>query len=155
MPSELGPANQEITGMAALSLTHQNHVLSVFSEIHRRLEEIEALLARSDVASAFSQCVSDFSAVEAMRIEHHIGIIRNCLLAHLAACGIAPRPAQVSLRAAVQAKVTYLSLLVDDLRPNKMQAYGPLDAVGQRAVIEIQTGLAAVIDALTADLRGD
>jgi hypothetical protein len=69
--------------------SHKRTILFGFLDIHRRLAEMEAMLAGSLVSSPFSQYVNDLSPTERRVIEDYFNRVRSVMLALLQEADIA------------------------------------------------------------------
>jgi len=134
--------------MSPLSTIHQHHILSVFLSIHRQMAELDALMDQSARITPLSQTTNDLSPDEAEAIRDHFNQIRTALLGHLQDCEIPLEVRQNSLHWVVQSNVMHLQVMIDDMRPKRLSAYGPLNAEGKAAVLKIQQDLARRFEVL-------
>jgi hypothetical protein len=139
--------------MSSLSHIHRHHILSAFLSIHRQIAELEALIAQGTRSTPFAQYVNDLSTTEVREIQQHFDQIRSTMLVHLEECGIPLEVRPTNLRWVLQSNVMQLQVLIDDMRPKRMTAYGPLDAAGRDTVLKIQADLANHLDRLRSYLR--
>jgi GTP-binding protein EngB required for normal cell division len=132
---------------------HKRTILFGFLDIHRRLAEMEAMLAGSLVSSPFSQYVNDLSPTERRVIEDYFNRVRSVMLALLQEADIALEVRRTSLRWALQCGITSLSVAVAELGPERLRAYGPLDADSQALARKVQQELTRLIERIAAYLR--
>ncbi len=62
--------------MSRLTENHGRHVVQTFLSIHRRLAELEGLLAQSGTESVFSQLNTDLPPAESRVLQDHFARIR-------------------------------------------------------------------------------
>ncbi len=86
--------------------SHKRTILFGFLDIHRRLAEMEAMLAGSLVCSPFSQYVNDLSPTERRVIEDYFNRVRSVMLALLQETNIALEVRRSSLRWGLQCGIT-------------------------------------------------
>src|SRR5947209_3053439 len=82
---------------------------------HRRLAEMEAILAQSLVATPFSQYVNDVSPTESRVVGDYFHRLRDTMLACLEEAGIPLEVRRTSLRWALQCGITFLHIAVAEM----------------------------------------
>lgn len=133
--------------------SHKRSFLFGFLDIHRRMAEIEAMLAQSLTPSAFSQHVGDLSPTERRVIQDYFARVRSTMLACLEETGIPLETRQTSLRWALQCGMIFLDIAVAEMSPDRLGGYGPLDAAGQAQAVKIQQELTRVFNRVATYLR--
>ena len=103
--------------MTAFSELHKQTLLSRFSDLHRRMEEMEARIAQSQIASPFNELVNDLSPTESKVVQDYFARVRSTLLAYLRELGIPLETRRTSLRWVLQTGVTFLHVCVSELSP--------------------------------------
>jgi GTP-binding protein EngB required for normal cell division len=139
--------------MTSLNPSQTQSVLFSFLDVHRRMAELEAMLAQSAIASPFSQYVSDLSPTESKVIQDYFARIRSTMLACLQEAGIPLEVRRTSVRWALQVGMSFLHIAIAEMTPERLRGYGPLDPAGSEAVIKIQQDLYRLMDRVGAYVR--
>jgi GTP-binding protein EngB required for normal cell division len=132
--------------MSGLTDPQRRHILQVFQAIHRRMEELEALLVQSANRTPFSNLTVDVSPTEAKVIRDYFARIRTAMLAHLRSLEIPLEVRRSRLRWTLQANLLHLQVTVDDFSPESLAGYGPVDDMARAMIIAIQEDLARLFD---------
>jgi hypothetical protein len=139
--------------MSMLNEFQRRAVLMGFLDLHYRMAEMEALLARADDSSPFSQTVPDLSPAEAETVRGHFARVRDVMLAFLRAQGIPVEVHRTGLRRALLGGLQFLSVAAAELAPKRLAGYGPVSPDGAAQVAEVLRDLNQLIDKLGARLR--
>jgi GTP-binding protein EngB required for normal cell division len=141
--------------MAGLSATHRRHILQGFLAIHRRMAEMEALIAQAarSTSSPFAQFTNDLAPVETQVLRDHFARVRAAMLGHLQSLGIPLEARPVSLRWALQTNLTHLQVALDDFGPESLAGYGAVDDEARRLILAIQEDLGRLLDQTAATVR--
>ena len=131
---------------APLGEAHRRQVLQAFLAIHRRLAELEALASHAARPSPFSQYVNDLSPAEVRVLLDHFARIRDAMRAHLEEQSIPLDRRRTSVRWAFQTGLMQVQVDIDDMRPERLKGYGPLDESAIDAVRRIQDDLTRLLD---------
>jgi GTP-binding protein EngB required for normal cell division len=132
--------------MPPLNDHHRRHILHGFVTIHKRMEELEALIVQGESSSPFSQHVRDLSPAECRVIQDHFTRIRLAMRAHLDELGIPLEVRKSSVRWALQTNMMQVQITVDDMGPRQLEGYGTLGPEGQAVVAKIQDDLTRLLD---------
>lgn len=127
---------------------HRNHILQKMLGIQRELSELEADIAMASDLSPFARLVNDLSPAEANTIRDHFNRIRRALQANLQHLGIPLEVRKTSLRWALEATLVHLQVLIDDLNPRALAAYGPLAPDAGQAILGVQADLRRLLEQL-------
>jgi GTP-binding protein EngB required for normal cell division len=135
----------------ALNESQQGSVLSCLRDVHRRLADMEAMLAQS--ASPFADIVNDLSPTEARVVRDYFARIRTTMLACLQEAAISLEVRRSGLRWALHCGTLFVSNTVAELSPSRLRGYGTLDAEGSATALKIQQDLNRLIDRVLVYLR--
>lgn len=136
-----------------LTALHRRALLSNLLHIHNQLREMEGLLLRVGDPSPLDQHVPDLSPSEVKVVEDHFQRIRSAIQGYLEKYEIPIETRRVSLRWVLQTGVSFLSIAVAEMSPERLRGYGPLDHEGQAAVQAIQEGLDRLLEGVRTCLR--
>jgi GTP-binding protein EngB required for normal cell division len=139
--------------MAALNDSQRRSILLGFLDVHRRMAELEAMIAQSIIASPFSQLVNDLSPTESKVVRDYFARIRTTMLACLQEAGIPLEVRRTSVRWGVEVGTTFLHIAVAELSPESLRGYGPLEASSAAVVSKMQQDLYRLIDRVRAYLQ--
>jgi GTP-binding protein EngB required for normal cell division len=139
--------------MALLNGPQSRAILCGFLDVHRRMAELEALLAPVETPSAFSAYVNDLSPTEVQVVKDHFARIRNAMLGHLKRCEIPLAVRATSLRWALQTGVSFIGITVEELGPSKLRGYGTLDKEASTQSTKMREDLERLVDQVAAYLR--
>jgi hypothetical protein len=129
-----------------LGATHGRHILHGFLAIHRRLEELEALMSQPACSSPFCQHANDLAPQDAEALHRQFEHIRAVMLEHLNDHGIPIEVRRTSVRWALQTSLMQLQLEIEELGPERLRRYGPLGPAGQTEALRIQSNLRELLD---------
>lgn len=135
-----------------LTPLHKNALLSTFLHIESRLDEMEPLLAQSKRPSPLDQHVHDLSPTEAKVVEDYFARIRSTMVTCLEKHGIPVEVHRVGLRWALQTSMSFLSIAVAEVSPDRLRGYGEMDEAGRQEVLSIQQELDRLLDRVSAYL---
>lgn len=124
-----------------------------FLDLHRRMAEMEALLAQSAVPTPFSQHINDLSPTEARVVQDYFSRARSTMVALFQELFIPLEIQKTSLRWALQVSMTALDISLSELEPKKLAAYGELSPEGHAAAQKVQLELQRLFDRLSAYLQ--
>jgi GTP-binding protein EngB required for normal cell division len=116
-------------------------VANVFQDVHRRLAEIEAMIAQAEPQSPFSEYVPDLSPTEARVLRDYFARIRAAMLGLLRDCDIPLGVRQTSLRWGTQVHLSMLSVSLADLDPGHLRGYGALSEAGRERAVRLRQEL--------------
>ncbi len=139
--------------MASLNEPQKRAILCGFLDIHRRMSELESLLVPDARPSPFSPHVNDLSPTEAKVVGDYFARIREAMLAHLRECEIALEVRPTSRRWALQCGISFVGITIDELRPEKLRGYGPLEESERLRLLKIHDDLERLIDRVGAYVR--
>jgi GTP-binding protein EngB required for normal cell division len=139
--------------MTGLSESQKQTILFGFLDVHRRMAEMEAMLAQSGNISPFSQHLNDLSPTESKVVQDYFARLRATMLDILHESDIPLQVRQTSLRWALQVGITFLGITVDELSPERLRGYGPLEATGATQAVKIQQGLRRLVQRLATYLH--
>jgi GTP-binding protein EngB required for normal cell division len=125
---------------------HKQALLSTFLHIESRLKEMEAMLARGKRPSPLDQHVHDLSPTEVKVVEDYFARIRSTMVTCLEKHGIPIEVSHVSLRWSLQTAISFLSVAVAEVSPDRLRGYGELDDAGRKEVLNIQQELDRLLD---------
>ncbi len=137
----------------SLNESQKRAVLFGLLDLHRRMADLEALLAHGPDPSPFSQYVNDLSPTEAKVVRDYFGRLRSRMLICLEEAGIPLEVRRTSLRWGLQCGMSFLSIAVAEISPSRLRGYGPMNDAGAEAVVKIQQELDRLIDRAAAYLR--
>ena len=138
--------------MISLNESQRRAILFSFLDIHQRMAEMEALLAQ-ETRSPFSRYAHDLSPAEIELVRDRFAHMRNAMLTYLEEAGISLEFQQSGVRWALQCGMTFLSITIAEMGPEKLRGYGPVDEAGRASVLKMQEELNRHIDQIKADLR--
>ncbi|MHB1423288.1 MAG: dynamin family protein, partial [Gemmataceae bacterium] len=139
--------------MTALN-DYQRHTLrSGLLDVHRRLAEMESMLAQSLIDSPFTQYVNDMSPTERQVIQSYFGRIREAIRTCLRESGIALESRRTSLRWALRGGLIFLESAVAEFAPARLHGYGELTVEGLAQAERIQNELRRPIERAMVYLR--
>lgn len=136
-----------------LSELHQHALVTGFLVLHRRMEELESLPARSGRSSPFREHVNDLSPTEIKVVQDYFARLRDTMAACLREHGIPLEIQPTSLRWVLQTGIAFLQVDVDDMGPRRFRGYGTLDASARQALLQVQGELTRLVDRVSAYLR--
>lgn len=139
--------------MASLNEPQKRAILCGFLDVHRRMAELEAILAPEANPSPFSQHVNDLSPTEAKVVGDYFARVRTAMLAHLRECEIPLDVRPTSRRWALQCGISFIGITIDELRAEKLRGYGPLDEAARERILKIHDDLERLIDRAGAYVR--
>jgi hypothetical protein len=150
MPSR----NQEASNPAPpLNEYQKRTILLSCLDLHRRMAEMEAILAQSAVSSPFSKYVNNLSPTEGKVVQDYFARLRATLLAWLNEADIPPEVLHASTRWALQVGTVSLQVAVAEMSPEKLSGYGRLSEAGRDLVVKMRQDLDRMIDRVGAYLR--
>jgi GTP-binding protein EngB required for normal cell division len=133
--------------------SQKRSVLFGLLDIHRRMADMEAMLAQSLISSPFSQYVNDLSPTESRVVQDYFNRLRSTMLACLQEADIPLEVRQTSLRWSLQCGMIFLHIAVAEISPDRLRGYGTLDAAGQAHAVKMQQELTRLIDRVATYLR--
>src|SRR5579883_1102225 len=139
--------------MTSLNPSQKQSVLFGFLDVHRRMAELEAMIAQAGISSPFSQFVGDLSPTEIKVVLDYFARVRTTMLACLQEADIPLDVRRTSTRWSLQVGTTYLHIAVAEMAPERLRGYGPLDSADAKTIIKIQQDLYRLFDRLSAYLR--
>lgn len=139
--------------MTALNDFQRQAIRSGFRDVHRRLEEMEAMLAQSGIDSPFARFVNDLSPTERQVMEDYFRRIREAMQACLREAGIPLEIERTSLRWAVRGGLIFLESAVAEFAAERLRGYGELSAEGRAQAERIQHELRRWIERAGVYLR--
>jgi GTP-binding protein EngB required for normal cell division len=139
--------------MNSFNESQKRSFLTGFVDVHRRMAEMEGVIAQSATPSAFSQYVDDLSPTEKKVVQDYFARIRSTMLAQLNELGIPLEVRRTGLRWYLQVGMTFLHIAVAEMSPDRLAGYGPIDAAGRAAALKVQQELYRLIDRVAAYLR--
>jgi hypothetical protein len=122
------------------------HVFYRFRAIHQRLEELESLSSQGLKPSPFSKFTNDLAPPEVQDLLGHFESIRAVMLSHLDDLSVPIEEGKASVRWAIQTSLMQIQICIDDMGPENLKSYGPLDSSGRTAAIRIQDDLSRLLD---------
>jgi GTP-binding protein EngB required for normal cell division len=139
--------------MTSLNPSQKQSVLFGFLDVHRRMAELEAMIAQAGISSPFSQFVGDLSPTEIKVVLDYFARVRTTMLACLQEADIPLDVRRTSTRWSLQVGTTFLHIAVAEMAPERLRGYGPLDSADAKTIIKIQQDLYRLFDRLSAYLR--
>ncbi len=153
----MSPADQSDHDLArtgaAFNDSQRRSVLICLLDLHRRMAEMEATVAHSVIPSPFSEFVDDLSPTEGQVVRDYFARIRTTMLACLEEAGIALEVRRTSARWSLQVGMTFLSVALAEMSPERLRGYGPLAAAAESSIVKIRQDLQRLIDRVGAYLR--
>jgi DNA-binding transcriptional MerR regulator len=128
-------------------------ILSGLLDVQHRLEEMETLLARSHVASPFTQYVDDLSPTERKILHEYLEQLRRMMLTFLDEFGIPLEVCRTSLRRALQAHLADLHSALTELGPSHLSGFGPMNEASETKSLKLKQTLTEQIEELQTHLR--
>jgi hypothetical protein len=117
------------------------------------MEELEGHLESAARATPFSQYNNDLTPAEAHAIRAHFSRIREAMYAHLRHLNIPFETRRASLRWIIESTLTHLQVVVDDLGPKSLKAYGEVDESAKRALALVQQDMSRLLEQAQALVR--
>jgi GTP-binding protein EngB required for normal cell division len=139
--------------MAALNHSQRRSVLAALLDVHRRLADMEAVLAQAANPSPFAEFVNDLAPTEARVVHDYFARLRTTMRACLHDAGIPLELRRTSVRWALQCGLMTLSIAVAEITPERLRGYGPLDTAGEAEAVKVRHELNRLIDRIGAYLR--
>src|SRR5947208_1418972 len=102
------PRSDAAHPLASLNDAQKRSVLFSFLDLHRRMVEMESLLAQGPGSSPFAQYINDLSPTEAKVVRDYFDRLRARMLACLEEAGIAVDVQRTSVRWGLQVGMTFL-----------------------------------------------
>lgn len=128
-------------------------IFFTFEDIHRRMADLEATLAQSLLQTPFSSHVNDLSPTEGQVVHDYFARMRSLMLDYLKELGIPLESRRTSVRWAFQCGLTFLSIDVAEISPERMRGYGELEPADRPAIERMQHDLNRAIDRISSYLR--
>ena len=110
-----------------LTPLHKHVLLSGYLHIESRLNEMEPLLSQGKRPSPLNQYAHYLSPTEAKVVEDYFDRIRSTMVSCLEKHEIPVEVHRVSLPWSLQTSVSFLSIAVDEMGPDRLSSYGKLD----------------------------
>jgi hypothetical protein len=139
--------------MTALNDYQQQAIRSGFRDVHRRLEEMEAMILQSGTDSPFARYVNDLSPTGSKVMQDYFGRIRDAMWTCLNEAGILLEVRRTSLCWGLQGGLAFLGTAVAELAAERLNGYGRLSAEGRIQADHIQHELRQLTDRAAAYLR--
>lgn len=139
--------------MTALNDSQKRAILFGFLDLHRRLADLESLLAQSVQPAPLFPCVDDLGPQEMAWLRSRFAQVRAAMLSFLEEAGIPLDMPRAGLRWSVQCGMDFLSIGIAELGPERLRGYGPLSEEGQNYIEEVQGKLNRLVDEIRAGLR--
>jgi Trp operon repressor len=127
-------------------------ILSAFSHVESRLEELECLLRQSESENVLSRYICDLTPAERELVAHRLQGIRTLLERCLADIGITPALNRTSVRWALRSMLTVISVDLADLNADGLARYGKVDPVDRSAIEAAQQQIDGAIRRLCDEL---
>jgi hypothetical protein len=132
-----------------LSESHQRAVFFAFLDIHRRMAEVEAMMARHQT-SRFDAHVNDLSPEEVQRAHESFARLREVMQDCLRDSQISMESKPTSVGWALQCCMSSIAIAVSEINPARLKAYGPLDSAAAVKIQEIHESLRRVLAEIKA-----
>lgn len=113
------------------SFSHANRLRIGCEHIDKLLGEIEGIMHESSSNTAFPRYLSDLTPSQSTCIEDHISLIRSRLLSIIECSGIKPDKPDIPASRAVRVRLASIQVSVDELRPQAMRSFGPMEEEGE------------------------
>src|ERR671936_434809 len=110
--------------MTSLNDSQRRAVLASFVDVHRRMAEMEGIMAQCATPSAFSQYVDDLSPTEKKVVQDYFARIRSTMLACLKDQGIPLEGRRTGLPWYWQVGTTFLHIAEAEIGPNRFAVDG-------------------------------
>jgi hypothetical protein len=114
-------------------------------DLHRRLAEMESMLAQSLTSSPFSRYTNDLSPAECGAVRELFARIRAAMLAGLQGAGVPLEVPRRNVRWALHCGLSVLDIAATDLGPDRLCFHGPLDGPARAQVGHIRQELGRLI----------
>ncbi len=129
--------------------SHKRAVYFALLDIHRRMAEVEAMMARQQT-SRFDTHANDLSAEESQRALLGFARLRDVMQDCLSDSQISVESQPTSVRWALQCCMSSIAIAISEINPARLKAYGPLDSAAESKIREIQESLRRVVAGLQA-----
>jgi len=139
--------------MTLLNESQKRSILCSFLDIHRRMAEMEAMLAQGDRPSPFSQYINDLSPTESKVIQDYFARLRAAMLDCLRESDIPLEVRQTSARWTLQCGMIFLDIAISEFSPERLRGYGPVDPSGAAQVVKVQQSVRRLVERVAAYLR--
>jgi hypothetical protein len=126
-----------------LSDSHKRAIYFAFLDIHRRMAEVEAMMARRQT-SRFDTHRNDLSPEEVEKARAGFARLREAMQECLADSEISLDSQPTSVRWALQCCMSSIAIAISEINPARLKAYGPLDSAAEGRIKEIQESLRRV-----------
>jgi hypothetical protein len=127
---------------SVLNPFQQRRLLLSFQHIDTLLAEVEGLLAPANEKALFPAYVPDLPASARQRLEEAISGVRARMREILAGENLASGAPEIAVSHAIQSRLSFAEVTLEDLRPRAMRGYGEVSEVG-----------AAMLERLVKELR--
>jgi len=127
-----------------LSDSHKRAIFFAFLDIHRRMAEVEAMMARH-MTSPFDTHVNDLSPTEMDRAHDSFARLRQVMQDCLGDSQISMESRPTSVSWALQCCMSSIELAISEITPDRLKAYGPLDSAAKVSIQQIQESLRRVV----------
>jgi GTP-binding protein EngB required for normal cell division len=139
----------EETNMHSFSEHHQRHVRTTFQYIDKLLSEAEHTMADAGSPSPFRMHSDDTTPIQRKVTHDYILRIREAMRRVMDELNIPPSEPQSGAVWAAAINLMFCSISLNELTPDRMQAYGPLSPEAAQKL----DGIRAELDGLVAKLR--
>jgi hypothetical protein len=138
-----------------LSDSHQRAIFFAFLDIHRRMAEVEAMMARHQTLP-FDKYVNDLSPEEMERARDKFARLREVMQDCLRDSEISIESDTASVSWALQCCMSSIAIAISEINSARLKAYGPLDSLAEARIRQIQESLRGAQTELKAfNERGD
>jgi small GTP-binding protein len=138
------------TSANGFSEHHQRHVRTTFQYIDKLLSEAEHTMADAGSPSPFRRHSDDTTPIQRKVTHDYVVRIRQAMRRVMEELSIPPPEPHSGAVWAAAINLMYCSISLNELTPERMRAYGPLDAQAADRLDRIR----AELDGLVAKLRG-
>jgi hypothetical protein len=132
-----------------LSDSHKRAIFFAFLDIHRRIAEVEAMMARQETLP-FDKHVNDLSREEMEHARQSFARLREVMQGCLRESQISIESDPTSVRWALQCCMSSIAIAISEINPARLKAYGPLDASAELRIQEIQESLRRILAEVNA-----
>jgi small GTP-binding protein len=132
--------------MSALNENQKRAIYFAFRDIDRQLSDMESTLSEAERPSVFSGIVNDLAPTEIRVLRDYFARIRSAMIACLKASEIALDNRQSSLRWAIQTRLMFIRLPLEEISPKRLQGYGAIESAGADEVLKCQDEVGRFID---------
>jgi GTP-binding protein EngB required for normal cell division len=139
--------------MTALNDFQRQTIRSGLLDVHRRLAEMESMLAQSLIDSPFTSYINDLSPAERKVIQDYFGRIRESIRTCLRESDLPLEGRRTSLRWALRGGLMFLEAAVAEFAAERLRGYGELTAEGRVQAERIQRELRRWIERALVYLR--